>query len=158
MVDELRDAARSMALTAQGIQTRLTMTEGLADSTRRNLKAAQEQARQASERLEGVDDPVKREAMIWARDLAQLRERVESARTGMLNADKTQIQEELTEAQQRIALLTRQRTVAAQQAGFHQAGLRQNQKTIRRGSSGADVGAGSSRAGASRAAADGGGQ
>ena len=56
--------------------------------------------------------------MIWARDLAQLRERVESARTGMLTADKTQIQEELTEAQQRIALLTRQRTVAAQQAAF----------------------------------------
>ena len=47
MIDELRDAARSMALTEQGIQTRLTMTESLADSTRRNLKAAQEQARQA---------------------------------------------------------------------------------------------------------------
>ena len=118
MVDELRDAARSMALTAQGIQTRLTMTESLADSTRRNLKAAQEQARQASERLEGVQDPVKREALTWDRELSLLRERVESARTGMLNADKTQIQEELTEAQQRIALLTRQRKVAAQQAVF----------------------------------------
>ena len=118
MIDELRDAARSMALTEQGIQTRLTMTESLADSTRRNLKAAQEQARQVSEKLEGVEDPVKREVLIWERDMAQLRERVESARTGMLNADKTQVQEELTEAQQRIALLTRQRTVAAEQAVF----------------------------------------
>ncbi|MBI4000297.1 MAG: mechanosensitive ion channel [Nitrospira defluvii] len=118
MVDELRDAARSMALTAQGIQTRLTMTESVAESTRRNLKASQEQARQASERLEGVEDPMKREALTWDRDLSQLRERVESARTGMLNADKTQIQEELTEAQQRITLLNRQCTVAAQQVEF----------------------------------------
>lgn len=118
MVDELRDAARSMALTAQGIQTRLTMTEGLAESTRRNLKASQEQARQASERLEGVEEPETREALTWERDLARLRERVESARTGMLEADKTQIQEELTEAQQRIALLDRQREVAAQQVEF----------------------------------------
>lgn len=118
MVDELRDAARSMALTAQGIQTRLTMTESIADSTRRNLKASQEQARQASERLEGVQDPVKREALTWDRDLAQLRERVESARTGMLEAEKAQIQEELTEAQQRITLLKRQRAVAAQDVEF----------------------------------------
>ncbi len=118
MIDELRDAARSMALTAQGIQTRLTMTESVAENTRRNLKASQEHARQASERLEGVEDPIKREALTWDRDLAQLRERVESARTGMSEAEKTQIQEELTEAQQRIALLNRQRTVAAQQAEF----------------------------------------
>lgn len=118
MVDELRDAARSMALTAQGIQTRLTMTESAADSTRRNLKASQEQARHASERLEGVEDPAKRETLTWERDLVQLRARVESARTGMLHADKTQIENELIEAQQRVALLNRQRTMAAQQTEF----------------------------------------
>ncbi|MDP9131847.1 MAG: mechanosensitive ion channel, partial [Nitrospirota bacterium] len=118
MIDDLRDAARSMALAAQGIQTRLTMTESVTESTRHNLKASQEQARHTSERLEGVQDPVKREALSWDRDLAQLRERVESARTGMLEAEKTLIQEELTEANQRVALLNRQRTVAAQQAEF----------------------------------------
>lgn len=118
MVDELRDAARSMALTAQGIQTRLTLTEGLFDSTRRTVKASQEQARQVSERLEGVQDPAKREALVWERDLAQLRERVESARTGMLEAARAQVQEELAEAQQRTTLLNRQLLVAAQQAQF----------------------------------------
>jgi len=118
MVDELRDAARSMALTAQGIQTRLTLTEGLFDSTRRTVKASQEQARQVSERLEGVQDPAKREALVWERDLAQLRERVESARMGMLEAARAQVQEELAEAQQRTTLLNRQLLVAAQQAQF----------------------------------------
>lgn len=118
MVDELRDAARSIGLTAQGIQTRLSMTESISDSTRRNLKASQEQARQASERLEGVQDPVKREALTWDRGMAQLRERVESARTGMLEAEKSQIREELTEAQQRITLLKRQLAVAVQDVEF----------------------------------------
>ena len=118
MVDELRDAARSMALTAQGIQTRLTLTEGLFDSTRRTVKATQEQARQVSERLEGLQDPAKREALVWERDLAQLRERVESARMGMLEAARAQVQEELAEAQQRTTLLNRQLLVAAQQAQF----------------------------------------
>ena len=118
MVDELRDAARSMALTAQGIQTRLTLTEGIFDSTRRTVKASQEQARQVSERLEGLQDPAKREALVWERDLAQLRERVESARMGMLEAARAQVQEELAEAQQRTTLLNRQLLVAAQQAQF----------------------------------------
>lgn len=118
MVDELRDAARSMALTAQGMQTRLTLTESMADSTRRNLKTSQEQARQASERLEGVQDPVKQDVLASERALAQLRERVESARMGMLEAERAQIQEELTEAQQRVTLLNRQRLVAAQQVEF----------------------------------------
>ena len=118
MVDELRDAARSMALTAQGIQTRLTLTEGIFDSTRRTVKASQEQARQVSERLEGLQDPAKREVLVWERDLAQLRERVESARMGMLEAARAQVQEELAEAQQRTTLLNRQLLVAAQQAQF----------------------------------------
>ncbi len=118
MVDELRDAARSMALTAQGIQTRLTLTEGIFDSTRRTVKASQEQARQVSERLEGLQDPAKREALVWERDLAQLRERVESARMGMLEAARAQVQEELAEAQQRTTLLNRQLLVSAQQAQF----------------------------------------
>lgn len=119
-VDELRDATRSMALTAQGVQTRLTMTESLGDSTQHNLKTSQERARKVSERLEGVQEPAKREALTWDRDLAQLHERVEAARAGMLEADKTQIQEELTEARHRIALLDRQLTVAEQQAEFTQ--------------------------------------
>lgn len=119
-IDELRDAARSMALTAQGVQTRLSMTESLAESTQRSLKASQEKVRQLSERLEGVQDPAKREALTWDRDLARLHERVEGARAGMLEADKKQIQEEVTEARHRMALLTRQLDVAEQQPEFTQ--------------------------------------
>lgn len=119
-VDELRDATRSMALTAQGIQSRLTMTENQTESTQRNLKASQERARQVSERLEGMQDPAKRETLTWDRDLAQLRERVESARVGMLEANKNQIQEELAEARHRTALLHRQLGVAIQEAEFTQ--------------------------------------
>ncbi len=120
MVDELRDAARSMALTAQGIRIRLNMIEGLADSTQRHLKAAQEQVRQASERLEGVADSGKRDGLNRERDLAQLRVRVEAARAGMLEADKAQTKEELAEARQQLDLLDRQRAVAAQQIAFTQ--------------------------------------
>ena len=119
-IDELRDAARSMALTAQGIQSRLSMTENLAESTQRSLKASQDEARQLSERLEGVQDPAKRETITWDRDLARLRERVESARVGMLEANKKQIQEELAETRHRTALLTRQLDVAEQDAEFTQ--------------------------------------
>jgi small-conductance mechanosensitive channel len=119
-VDELRDAARSMALTAEGVQTRLSMTESLAESTQRNLKASQERVRRLSERLEGMQDPAKLEALTWDRDLAQLRERVEAARAGMLEADKKPIQEEVTEARHRMALLTRQLNMAEQQAAFSQ--------------------------------------
>lgn len=118
MVDELRDEARSMALTAQGVRIRLNMIEGMAEITQRHLKAAQEQVRQASERLEGVEDTGKRDALIRDRDLAQLRARVAAARVGMLEADKAQTKEELTEARQRIDLLERQRVVAAQQVEF----------------------------------------
>lgn len=100
-VDELRDAVRSMALTAQGVQTRLSMTEGLAESTQRRLKAAQEKARQVSERLEDAQDPAKREVLTEDRELARLREQVEGARAGMLEAEKKQIQEEVTEARHR---------------------------------------------------------
>jgi small-conductance mechanosensitive channel len=119
-VDELRDSARSKRLTAQGIQTRLSMAESLADDTQRNLKASQERVRQLSERLEGVEDPAKREALTWDRDLAQLHERVEAARAGMLEADKAQMKEELTEARHRTALLDRQLSVAEQQVEFTQ--------------------------------------
>ena len=119
-IDELRDAARSMALTTQGVQTRLTMTESLAESAQRSLKASQEKARQLSERLEEVQDPAKREVLTGDRDLARLRERVEGARTGMLEAEKKQIQEEVTEARHRLALLTRQVKVAEQDPAFTQ--------------------------------------
>jgi potassium efflux system protein len=119
-IDELRDAARSIALTVEGIQTRLSMAESLTESTQRSLKASQEKARQLSERLEGVQDPAKREALTWDRDLAQLRERVEGARAGMLEADKKQIQEELAEARHRMSLLTRQLDVAERSPEFTQ--------------------------------------
>jgi potassium-dependent mechanosensitive channel len=119
-IDELRDAARSMARTAQGVQTRLSMTESLAESTQRSLKASQEKARQLSERLEGMQDPGKRETLTWDLDLARLRERVEGARAGMLEADRNQIQEEVTETRHRMALLTRQLEVAEQHPEFTQ--------------------------------------
>ena len=119
-IDELRDAVRSMTLASQGAQTRLNMTESLTESTQRSLKASQEKARQLSERLEEVQDPAKREALTGDRDLARLRERVEGARAGMLEAEKKQIQEEVAEARHRMALLTRQRTVAEQDSAFTQ--------------------------------------
>lgn len=119
-IDELRDAVRSMTLTSQGAQTRLNMTEGLTESTQRSLKASQEKARQLSERLEEVQDPVKRDTLTADRDLARVRERVEGARVGMLEAEKMQIQEEVAEARHRMALLTRQLSVAEQDPAFTQ--------------------------------------
>ncbi|MGC3975936.1 MAG: mechanosensitive ion channel [Nitrospira sp.] len=119
-IDELRDAVRSMTLASQGAQTRLNMTESLTESTQRNLKASQEKARQLSERLEEVQEPAKRETLTGDRDLARLRERVEGARAGMLEAEKKQIQEEVAEARHRLALLTRQLTVAEQDPAFTQ--------------------------------------
>ncbi len=119
-IDELRDAARAMALTTQGVQTRLNMTETLSETTQRSLKGAQEKSRQLSERLEEIQDPAKREALTGDRDLARLRERVEGARVGMLEAEKKQIQEEVTEAHHRMALLNRQLKVAEQDPAFTQ--------------------------------------
>lgn len=119
-IDELRDAARAMALTTQGVQTRLNMTETLAETTQRNLKGTQEKSRQLSERLEEIQDPAKRDALTGNRDLARLRERVEGARAGMLEAEKKQIQEEVTEARHRMALLNRQLKVAEQDPAFTQ--------------------------------------
>ncbi|MCW5799140.1 MAG: mechanosensitive ion channel [Nitrospira sp.] len=119
-IDELRDAARSMTLTSQGAQTRLNMTEGLTESTQRSLKVSQEKARQLSERLEEVQDPAKRETLTADRDLARVRERVEGARAGMLEAEKQQIQEEVAEARHRMALITRQLNVAEQDPAFSQ--------------------------------------
>lgn len=118
MVDDLRDAARSMKLTAQGIQSRLTMTESLEESTGHALSKAQEQARQAAERVEGVRNPAQLERATWGRDLAQLRERVAGVRVGMLETAKKTIQEELAEANQRSAFLDRQRRIAVQQIRF----------------------------------------
>lgn len=118
MVDDLRDAARSMRLTTQGIQSRLTMTESLAESTGHALRKAQEQARQAAERLEGVQQPAQLERLGWDRDLVQLRERVAAARAGMLETAKKEIQEELTEAKQRLAFLDRQQRVAEHDIRF----------------------------------------
>ena len=117
-IDELRDAVRSMTLTSQGAQTRLNMTESLTESTQRSLKASQEKARQLSERLEEVHDPVKRDILTADRDLARVRERVEGARAAMLEAEKQQIQQEVAEARHRMALFTRQLKVAEQDPAF----------------------------------------
>jgi potassium efflux system protein len=118
MVDDLRDAARSMALTSQGIQSRLAMITGLVEAARRTLSHSQEQARQAAEHVEGVHDPVRLEQLTWARQLAQLRERVAAAQVSMLDTAKSGIEEELREANQRGALLDRQRRAAEAHVQF----------------------------------------
>ncbi|HET9961649.1 MAG TPA: mechanosensitive ion channel domain-containing protein [Nitrospiraceae bacterium] len=117
-VDELRDAARSMALTAQGIRTKSTMTEGLAERSTRALKRAQEETRQAAEKTEGIKDPAQLERLIWLRDLSQLRERVHAAQVGMLGTATAVLQKELAEAERRTALFERQRDTAAQHSEF----------------------------------------
>lgn len=119
-VDELREAARAMALTVQSIQTRLRMTETLADHAEAELKTVQGRVRQLSERLEGLQDNDKRDGLVQERDLAQLRERVEGARVAMLDAERQKVQEQLAEAKQRVALLIRQRDLAQRQAHFPQ--------------------------------------
>jgi potassium efflux system protein len=120
MVDDLRDAARSSALTAQGIRNRLIMTEGLVESAGHALSQAQEQARQAAEHVEGVRDSVRLEQLTWTRQLAQLRERVAAARLSMLDTAKTSIENELAEENQRGALLDRQRRTAEEHLRFTQ--------------------------------------
>ena len=123
MIDDLRNAARSMSFTAQGVQTRLTMTESLVESTSRALSKSQEQARQAAERLEGVKDPVQLEKLTWARELAQLRERASSAQASMLDTALKVLHEELAETDHRRAFLDRQRQTAEQDVQFTQQDL-----------------------------------
>jgi potassium efflux system protein len=123
MVDDLRHAARSMALTIQGIQSRLSMTHGLLDAARHTLSQSQEEARQAAERVEGVQDPVRLEQLSWTRQLAGLRERVAAARLSMLDTATKAIQEELQEAIERGGLLDRQRQTAEEHVRFTQEDL-----------------------------------
>jgi small-conductance mechanosensitive channel len=118
MVDDLRDAARSSALTAQGMQNRLTMIEGLVESAGHALSQAQEQARQAAEHLEGIRDPAQREQLTWTRQLAQLRERVAAARLSMLDTAQQSIRNELAEENRRGTLLDRQRRAAEERVRF----------------------------------------
>jgi potassium efflux system protein len=120
IVDDLRNAARSSAVTAQGIQNRLTMTEGLLESAAHTLSRSQEHARQAAEQVEGVRDPSRLEQLTWARQLAQLRERVAAVRLSMLDTAKQAIQNELAAENQRGALLDRQRRAAEEHVHFTQ--------------------------------------
>jgi small-conductance mechanosensitive channel len=120
MADDLRDAVRSSTLTAQGIQNRLTMTEGLVESGAQALSRLQEQARQAAEQVEGVRDSVRLEQLTWNRQLAQLRERVAAARLSMLDTAKKSTQDELAEEKQRSALLERQHRAAEENVRFTQ--------------------------------------
>lgn len=123
MVDDLRNAARSMRLTEQGIQTRLKMTEGIIESTGNALSKSQEQARQAAERLEDVQDPVQLEKLTWARELAQLRERTAAAKASMLDTAQKELHEESVEARLRRAFLDRQGQAAEQDIQFTQQDL-----------------------------------
>ncbi|WP_447599407.1 mechanosensitive ion channel domain-containing protein [Nitrospira sp. Nam80] len=123
MVDDLRNAFRSMTFTAQGIETRLSMTERLIETTGRTLSKSQEQARQAAERLEGVRDPVQLEQLTWTRELADLRTRAAAAQASMLDTSRKVLHEELTEADRRRAFLDRQRQTAEQDVQFTQQDL-----------------------------------
>ena len=123
MVDDLRNAARSMRFTEQGIQTRVKMTEGIIESTGKALSKSQEQARQAAERLEDVQDSVQLEKLTWARELAQLRERAAAAKASMLDTAQKELHEESVEARLRRAFLDRQGQTAEQDMQFTQQDL-----------------------------------
>ncbi|MEX5218934.1 MAG: mechanosensitive ion channel [Nitrospira sp.] len=123
MVDDLRNAIRSMTFTAQGIESRLSMIERLIETTGRTLSKSQEQSRQAAERLEGVRDPVQLEQLTWAHELAKLRERAAAAQASMLDTSRKELHEELTEAHRRRAFLDRQRQTAERDIQFTQQDL-----------------------------------
>jgi small-conductance mechanosensitive channel len=118
MLDDLRDTLRSMTVNLEGMQTRDTMIEHLADTAHSALKQAEEQFRQAAERLEDAHDQAEAEKLTWTRNLWQLRTRVTAARAAMLETTRKQLRDEMTEVRQRIALVERQERTAEPEVQF----------------------------------------
>lgn len=130
MLDELRDSARSAALTIEGLQAKLALAEGFSERAQQTLVASEKQMRQTSEALEAVRESPEKARLIWAHDLSRLRYRVAAATATMTEVSRKQIQEERDEMRQRALLLERQIRTAERSVRFSEQDLDKIKKQL----------------------------
>lgn len=119
VVDSLRDRARSLKQTVELLESKLAVTTRAAERNEEALKAAEQRLRLASEQLEMIKDQTRTTRLTWLRDLAHLRRRAMAASTTMLSLSGEARQEELAEAQARLAFAQRQLARAEPEQRFN---------------------------------------
>ena len=118
VVDSLRDSLRSLRRTVELLQSKLAVTKRAGERSEEALKASEQRLRLASEQLETVDNSPETARLNWLRDLASLRSRAMAASAAMLALSVKARQEELAEAQARVAFAQRQLAQAEQAQRF----------------------------------------
>ncbi len=123
LADQLWNTATSLRLTAEGLQSQLSLIQLRFDRARDSLRAAEERLRQASERLEAVKERGQSGRERWTRDLEDLRRRAAAVTVSAAESSRTRIEEELADTRARLNFAQRQLEAAEQQTLFAEADL-----------------------------------
>jgi potassium-dependent mechanosensitive channel len=118
LADQLWETAFGLRMSADGIQSQLTLIELRFDRTREALQRAEERLRQAAERLETLNDQAQAAHQRWERDLEELRKRVASVQMAALELVRRREETELAETHARLAFAERQFNTAEIQKVF----------------------------------------
>jgi potassium efflux system protein len=122
--DQLWDAAYSLRLTVEGLQSQLNLIELRSNRARESLMTAEEKLRQASERAESAKGLSSADRERWHRDLEALRQRAAAAMLQAAELSKTRLQEELNDARARLEAAERHLESVEAQVAFTEADLR----------------------------------
>jgi potassium-dependent mechanosensitive channel len=123
LADQLWDAAYSLRLATEGLQSQLELLTLRFERAREALAAAEERLRQAAERLEAVKDSAQAGRERWLRDLAALRVQAASVAVGAAQLSNTRVEEELADTKARLAFEQRRLEAVAPHVIFSEAEL-----------------------------------
>jgi small-conductance mechanosensitive channel len=118
LADQLWDAAYAHKLAIEGLQSQLDLLTLRSERGRQALAAAEEQLRQASERLEAATDSAHASRERWLRDLAALRRQAASVTVQSAELSKQRVEAELEDTRARLAFEQRRLDTAAPQVEF----------------------------------------
>jgi small-conductance mechanosensitive channel len=122
LVDELRGALAAATDRVQAAESKLNLMRTQAEIEREHLGRAQAAARQAAERVENIAEAGRGPAL-WESDLADNRARLAAAMVSGSAAVQRLAVEQVHEAREEVALLTRQLRAASAEVAFPQADL-----------------------------------
>ncbi|MGB0128202.1 MAG: mechanosensitive ion channel domain-containing protein [Rhodocyclaceae bacterium] len=117
LVDALRDQQLSAETALTALESREKVIQQFNERIVDNLKQAETQLRQLDEATEKPKGTAEAERLAWRRDLARLQVRADQTILSGLESTRQYIEEEISDAKLRIALLKKKRDVAS--ARFH---------------------------------------
>lgn len=123
VADQLWDAAYSLKLAMEGLQSQLDLLTLRYERARQSLTAAEEGLRQASERLEAAKDSPTAARERWLHELSVLRKQAAAVMVQAAELSKRRVEEELAETRTRLAFEQRRAQAVMPHVEFSEADL-----------------------------------